>query len=218
MDKTSLRSLLAQLPVLWWEADGQLRTVESGGGAFGDDTRTARRFLDTLRPDIATPWRSPGTRHWQVRFERRVFDVSWPLGDAPAGGRTRGVAAVAGAGTTADRRDGAFADFVPAPAFIRDHDGRYLWANHAYAHRYGTTPENVIGKTVHELHSPPPRPSSSPWTRTSSPAANPCGTPSRTNATTAAAGRPRATGSPSGRARRPMWRASTWTSPTAPGR
>ncbi|MFD7102084.1 PAS domain-containing protein [Streptomyces celluloflavus] len=154
MDKTSLRSLLAQLPVLWWEADGQLRTVESGGGAFGDDIRTARRFLDTLRQDIAAPWRSPGTRHWQVRFEGRVFDVSWPLGDAPAGGRTRGVAAVAGAGTTAARRDGAFADFVPAPAFIRDHDGRYLWANHAYAHRYGTTPENVIGKTVHELHSP----------------------------------------------------------------
>ncbi|MCZ1011650.1 PAS domain-containing protein [Streptomyces lydicus] len=42
----------------------------------------------------------------------------------------------------------------PAAAFIRDADGRYLWANHAYAHLYGTTPEHVIGAFVADIDGP----------------------------------------------------------------
>ncbi|WAL99264.1 PAS domain-containing protein [Streptomyces sp. Je 1-369] len=54
-------------------------------------------------------------------------------------------------------RYAAFADLVdlaPAAAFIRDSDGRYLWANHAYAHLYGTVPEQVIGKYIEDLDEP----------------------------------------------------------------
>ncbi|WP_241845111.1 MULTISPECIES: PAS domain-containing protein [Streptomyces] len=55
------------------------------------------------------------------------------------------------------RRYAAFADLVglaPAAAFIRDGDGRYLWANHAYAHLYGTVPEDVVGKYIEDLDAP----------------------------------------------------------------
>nr|WP_237527397.1 MULTISPECIES: PAS domain S-box protein [unclassified Streptomyces] len=54
-------------------------------------------------------------------------------------------------------RYAAFADLVdlaPAAAFIRDSDGRYLWANHAYAHLYGTVPEQVIGRYIEDLDEP----------------------------------------------------------------
>ncbi|MFI1677888.1 PAS domain-containing protein [Streptomyces sp. NPDC020607] len=54
-------------------------------------------------------------------------------------------------------RYAAFADLVdlaPAAAFIRGSDGRYLWANHAYAHLYGTVPEQVIGKYIEDLDEP----------------------------------------------------------------
>ncbi|MFC8128275.1 PAS domain S-box protein [Streptomyces sp. NPDC057302] len=61
------------------------------------------------------------------------------------------------AGADAPRRYAAFADLVdlaPAAAFIRDSDGRYLWANHAYAHLYGTVPEHVVGKYIEDFDAP----------------------------------------------------------------
>ncbi|MEU8578101.1 PAS domain-containing protein [Streptomyces asoensis] len=51
----------------------------------------------------------------------------------------------------------AFADLVdlaPAAAFIRDRDGRYLWANHAYAHLYGTVPEQLVGRYIEDFDTP----------------------------------------------------------------
>ncbi|MGI5335968.1 PAS domain S-box protein [Streptomyces sp. CA-181903] len=51
----------------------------------------------------------------------------------------------------------AFADLVdlaPAAAFIRDGEGRYLWANHAYGHLYGTVPDEVVGKYIEDLDEP----------------------------------------------------------------
>ncbi|MFI1629034.1 PAS domain-containing protein [Streptomyces noursei] len=152
MDETGLKSLLEHLPVSWWEADRELRVIDSGGGAFGD-TGTAQRFLDTLRQEPPAPSEEPGKRHRQARFDGRLFDVNWPL-DAPRPDRTRGVAVEVGTAEAAPRRYDAFADLAPAAAFIRDADGRYRWANHAYAHLYGTTPEHVIGKYVHDVDAP----------------------------------------------------------------
>lgn len=44
-----------------------------------------------------------------------------------------------------------FADLAPAAAFVRDATGRHLWANHAYAHLYGTTRGAVIGRHLADL-------------------------------------------------------------------
>ncbi|MFF4696335.1 helix-turn-helix transcriptional regulator [Streptomyces chattanoogensis] len=152
MNETGLKSLLEHLPVSWWEADRELRVTDSGGGAFGD-TGTAQRFLDTVCRRPSGP-AAAGLRHWQARFDGRLFDVHWPVG-APRQGRRRGLAVEVGTGgSAAGRRYDAFADLAPAAAFIRDAGGRHLWANHAYAHLYGTTPEQVIGKHVAEVDSP----------------------------------------------------------------
>ncbi|GAB7029228.1 PAS domain S-box protein [Streptomyces sp. NPDC021749] len=175
MDETGLKSLLQHLPVSWWEADRELRVIDSGGGAF-DDARTAQRFLDTVTdPSQATGHgraadRARAGNHWRARFDGRLFDVNWPLGPLRQD-RLRGIAVeISGADRdpappsaapaplpsppAALRRYDAFADLAPAAAFIRDPDGRYLWANHAYAHLYGTTPEQVIGKDVREVDAP----------------------------------------------------------------
>lgn len=152
VDETSLKSLLEHLPVSWWEADRELRVIDSGGGAF-DDTVTAQRFLDTVRRELAGPAEAPEISHWQAQFDGRVFDVNWPLG-VPRQGRSRGLAVEVGPQTAGPRRYDAFADLAPAAAFIRDATGRYLWANHAYAHLYGTTPEHIIGKDVADVDGP----------------------------------------------------------------
>ncbi|ARF53550.1 helix-turn-helix transcriptional regulator [Streptomyces gilvosporeus] len=151
MDETGLKSLLERLPVSWWEADGELRVIDSGGGAFGD-RGTAQRFLDTLRRQPSGP-RASGPGHWQTQFDGRLFEVNW-CGGVPRQGRSRGVAVEIGTGSAADRRYDAFADLAPSAAFIRDAAGRYVWVNHAYAHLYGTTPEHIIGKHVEEVDSP----------------------------------------------------------------
>ncbi|MFG2417171.1 helix-turn-helix transcriptional regulator [Streptomyces goshikiensis] len=48
----------------------------------------------------------------------------------------------------------ALASYAPAPAFIRDGQGRYLWVNAAYAHLYGMEPQSVVGRTVEEIDAP----------------------------------------------------------------
>ncbi|MEU3461921.1 PAS domain-containing protein [Streptomyces sp. NPDC006733] len=48
----------------------------------------------------------------------------------------------------------AIAGFAPAPAFVRDGQGRYLWVNAAYAHLYRMAPDVVIGRTVEEIDTP----------------------------------------------------------------
>ncbi|MFE3525605.1 PAS domain-containing protein [Streptomyces sp. NPDC059161] len=45
-------------------------------------------------------------------------------------------------------------DLAPAAAFIRDSEGRYLWANHAYAHLYGTVPDGLVGKYIEDFDAP----------------------------------------------------------------
>ncbi|GGQ98888.1 PAS domain-containing protein [Streptomyces asoensis] len=60
-------------------------------------------------------------------------------------------------GPAVSRGYAAFADLVclaPAAAFIRDRDGRYLWANHAYAHLYGTVPEQLVGRYIEDFDAP----------------------------------------------------------------
>ncbi len=46
------------------------------------------------------------------------------------------------------------ADLAPAAAFLRDGEGRYLWANHAYAHLYGTVPRELVGKYIEDFDAP----------------------------------------------------------------
>ncbi|MER0484861.1 PAS domain S-box protein [Streptomyces sp. Edi2] len=152
MDETSLKSLLERLPVSWWEADRELRVIDSGGGAF-DDTVTAQRFLDTVRRELPEHAAALESSHWQAQFDGRVFDVNWSPG-VPRQGRSRGLAVEVAARVPDVRRYDAFADLAPAAAFIRDADGRYLWANHAYAHLYGTTPEHVIGASIADIDGP----------------------------------------------------------------
>ncbi|MCZ4099671.1 PAS domain-containing protein [Streptomyces sp. So13.3] len=48
----------------------------------------------------------------------------------------------------------AIAVFAPAPAFIRDGQGRYLWVNAAYAHLYCREPDDVVGRAVEEIDTP----------------------------------------------------------------
>lgn len=90
--------------------------------------------------------------------ESRPLPVARPLGDDRAHSRTHGVAREgAGSRPEAPRRYAAFADLVdlaPAAAFIRDPHGRYLWANHAYAHLYGTTAEDLAGKCIEDFDAP----------------------------------------------------------------
>ncbi|RLL69864.1 PAS domain-containing protein [Streptomyces sp. Z26] len=159
MDDASLKALLEHLPVSWWEVDDQWHLLERGGGAFADLT-TAQRFLDRMREEVFSPGETgetPREGHRLVRFDDRTFDVSWPLPESGDGARTRGLAVEVGAQPAGVRRFAAFADFAdfaPAAAFIRDRDGRYLWANHSYAHLYGTTPERVVGARIEDFDSP----------------------------------------------------------------
>ncbi|MFJ4876908.1 PAS domain-containing protein [Streptomyces sp. NPDC088745] len=74
-------------------------------------------------------------------------------GDGGAPGPARGT----GTAPWGSTRYEAFADLVdlaPASAFIRDSDGRYLWANHAYAHLYGTVPGELVGKRIEDFDPP----------------------------------------------------------------
>ncbi len=156
MDDHALKALLEHLPVSWWEVDGQWRVLERGGGAFAD-LGTAQRFLDRLRQELSDPGSSTADGHRRTRFDGRTFDVTWSLDGARGQGRRRGLAVEADTRPEVPRRYAAFADFAdlaPAAAFIRDREGRYLWANHAYAHLYGTTPQEVVGKHIEDFDSP----------------------------------------------------------------
>ncbi|MFH8370474.1 PAS domain-containing protein [Streptomyces sp. NPDC018031] len=155
MDETSLSTLLDRMPVSWWEADEGLRVIDCGGGAFRDPLM-AQRLLDTLGPRAARPVAHGGIDRLQVHFAGRLFDVScYPERPSAHGrGRLSGLAVDISTVTSERRRYDAFADFAPAAAFIRDGHGRYLWANHAYAHLYGTTPEEVVGRPVTDFDAP----------------------------------------------------------------
>lgn len=161
MDDSSLRALLEHLPVSWWEADEQWHLLEGGGGAFAD-LPTAQRFLDRLRQETFSqgrpgrPGRFREVGRCLVEFDGRTFDVC----RLPAGSRgqaRRGLAVEVPAQPGGVRPYAAFADvadFAPAAAFIRDRDGCYLWANHSYAHLYGTTPERLLGSRIEDFDSP----------------------------------------------------------------
>ncbi|WP_371650552.1 MULTISPECIES: PAS domain S-box protein [unclassified Streptomyces] len=156
MDDSSLKALLEHLPVFWWEVDEPWQVLERGGGAFAD-TGTAQRFLDRMRQELSAPGHPPEEGRWQARFDGRTFDVSWPLDESRAHSRTRGLAVEVDAHPETPRRYAAFAglvDLAPAAAFIRDREGRYLWANHAYAHLYGTVPDELVGKYIEDLDAP----------------------------------------------------------------
>ncbi|MFH9419159.1 PAS domain S-box protein [Streptomyces sp. NPDC017529] len=154
VDDSGLRALLEHLPVSWWEADEQGRVKERGGGAFAD-LPTAQRFLDHARQELSAPGEALEDSHPLVQFDGRTFNVRWPQDGSR--GWTRGFAMEADTQPTGGRPYAAFADFAdfaPAAAFLRDRDGRYLWANHAYAHLYGTTPERVVGSRIEDLDTP----------------------------------------------------------------
>ncbi|MFI6090786.1 PAS domain-containing protein [Streptomyces sp. NPDC051218] len=156
MDDSGLKALLEDLPVFWWEVDEPWQVLERGGGAFAD-TGTAQRFLERLQEERSTPGRPPEDGRWQARFDGRTFDVSWPLDENRAHSPTRGLAVEVDAHPEVPRRYAAFADLIdraPAAAFIRDRDGRYLWANHAYAHLYGTTAKELAGKCIEDFDAP----------------------------------------------------------------
>ncbi|POX56296.1 hypothetical protein C3489_06135 [Streptomyces sp. Ru71] len=154
MDEADFKTLLAHLPVSWWEADGGSGRVETGGGAFADE-RAARRFLESLRPQLTGPSARPGDGPCQARFEGRTFCVNWwARGDGERRGGSRGVAVEVGGAPADPGGYASFADLSPAAVFVRDPAGRYVWANHAYAHLYGTTRDRLIGRHLTEFDDP----------------------------------------------------------------
>lgn len=156
VDNSSLKALLERLSVFWWEVDEQWHLLERGGGAFAD-LLTAQRFLAHLRQEMSSPRRSLENGRCRVQFDGRTFDVRSPQAESQGQDCTRGLAVEADAQPAGGRQYAAFAefaDFAPAPAFIRDRAGCYLWANHSYAHLYGTTPEQVVGSHIEDLDSP----------------------------------------------------------------
>ncbi|MEU4348360.1 PAS domain-containing protein [Streptomyces sp. NPDC023838] len=91
------------------------------------------------------------------------FPVFWGEVDEPWQAREPGGGAFADTGTApADAHPtphqyaafAGLADLAPAAAFLRDGDGRYLWANHAYAHLYGTVPQELVGKYIEDFDGP----------------------------------------------------------------
>ncbi|MER8184439.1 PAS domain-containing protein [Kitasatospora sp. NPDC094015] len=54
----------------------------------------------------------------------------------------------------AQRWFATLAAYAPAPAFVRDREGRYLWVNAAYAHLYQLDPQAVAGRRVEEIDRP----------------------------------------------------------------
>ncbi|MFJ9822352.1 PAS domain-containing protein [Streptomyces sp. NPDC101151] len=154
MDEADFKTLLATLPVSWWEADSGSGRVETGGGAFADE-RTARRFLEALSPDGGGPSPLGGDGPYQARFEGRTFDVNWSArGDGLHRRRSRGVAVEVGGAAAGTTAYASFADLSPAAVFVRDAGGRYVWVNHAYAHLHGTTRDTLIGRHLAEVDGP----------------------------------------------------------------
>ncbi|BAU81310.1 response regulator receiver protein [Streptomyces laurentii] len=156
MNDSGIRALMERLPLFWWETDERSHLADWGGGAFADPS-AARRFLDHARQETSVPGSPLDEPHRVVRFDGRTFQVHWPAGERPGFGRARGIAVETGAQPAAGRRYAAFAEFAdlaPAAAFLRDRDGRYLWANHSYAHLYGTTPERIVGRRIEDLDTP----------------------------------------------------------------
>ncbi|MEV6841585.1 PAS domain-containing protein, partial [Streptomyces sp. NPDC051133] len=154
MDEADFTSLLASLPVAWWEADGGLGVVHSGGGAF-DDEGTTRRFVEALCAEQGGACDPPGAGPYQTRFEGRTFDVNWLAGRCGAQRHgIRGVAVEVGGRRDEAEPYASFAELNPAAAFVRDVSGRNLWVNHAYAYLYGTTRESVIGRSLADVDEP----------------------------------------------------------------
>ncbi|MFG2193790.1 PAS domain-containing protein [Streptomyces sp. NPDC048639] len=150
----SLGTLLAQMPVAWWEAGPDMRLIDSGGGAL-QDADAARQFLESVRKECEM-LRGSEVGRWQTQFRGKVFDVTacpQRRADGSLAG-LRGLAIDITGRATDRRRYDAFAAFAPAAAFIRDRNGRYLWVNDAYAHLYDTTPDAIVGRTVTDLDSP----------------------------------------------------------------
>lgn len=156
VDDSSLKALLEHLPVFWWEVDEPWQVGEQGGGAFAD-ADTARRFLERMRQELTAPGGPARAGSRRAHFDGRTFDVSWPLDESRVPGRTRGLAVEVDARPDVPRQYAAFAGLVnlaPAAAFIRDSEGRYVWANHAYAHLYGTVPQALVGKRIEDFDAP----------------------------------------------------------------
>lgn len=152
MDDPSPRTLLAHLSVVRREAEEPQQSRERRYDAFtGPDT--AQRPPARTRTEPPTPRHQPDGGRQQTQVDSRTPDVI----QHHAEHRARTHAAEPGTPAAVSRGYAAFADLVdlaPAAAFIRDRHGRYLWANHAYAHLYGTVPRQLVGKYIEDFDTP----------------------------------------------------------------
>ncbi|MFG3028724.1 PAS domain-containing protein [Streptomyces sp. NPDC048253] len=125
MGDPSLKTLLENLPVFWTEAEVDEPWQAGEGDADGPE--------QTDGSDDPGGPADPGSSQRAPDRRQRGAGLAAPPGHA------------------------AFADLVdlaPAAAFIRDRDGRYLWANHAYAHLYGTVPQQLVGRYIEDFDAP----------------------------------------------------------------
>ncbi|MFF1542371.1 PAS domain-containing protein [Streptomyces sp. NPDC058291] len=117
--------------------------------------------LKTLLENLPVFWREVD-EPWQAG--EGDADGLWQTGESsagrpadPGGSQRPPDRPQRGAGLAVPPGYAAFADLVdlaPAAAFIRDRDGRYLWANNAYAHLYGTVPQQLVGRYIEDFDAP----------------------------------------------------------------
>ncbi|MGW1269965.1 PAS domain-containing protein [Streptomyces sp. NPDC002491] len=147
MDDPCLKTLLEKLPVFWrevdepWQAgetnaDGPLQTDESDDSGGLIDPGGSRRAPDRRQRGARLAGPEPAVSAELARVT--ACECPWA-----SGWSARGYAAFAD-----------LVDLAPAAAFIRDRDGRYLWANHAYAHLYGTVPQQLVGRYIEDFDAP----------------------------------------------------------------
>ncbi|MGW3690447.1 PAS domain-containing protein [Streptomyces sp. NPDC005125] len=159
------------LPLAWWEADPDLAVTAHGGGTAPSaiDRHSCpqpeerahvverRAGAPAFDADMHARALAGETVRWQASSRGRLLEsVVGPRRDAS--GKVSGVAGVAvdvTVGVHERERHAAFAAYVPAAAFVRDAQGRYVWVNDAYAHLYGNRPAEIIGKTVDEVDPAP---------------------------------------------------------------
>ncbi|MEU5076479.1 PAS domain-containing protein [Streptomyces asoensis] len=122
---------------------------------MGDPSlKTPLKNLPVFWTEVDEPWQ---TEDANLGGPRRAGEPCTGGPAAPDGSQHAPDHGPVEGGPAVSRGYAAFADLVglaPAAAFIRDRDGRYLWANHAYAHLYGTVPEQLVGRYIEDFDAP----------------------------------------------------------------
>ncbi|MFC5291212.1 PAS domain-containing protein [Actinokineospora guangxiensis] len=119
------------------------------------DARTDVALRGGESTAISAEFEVDGERRCQQGF---VFPITPGVADGLIGGVFADVTeldAARRAAELANERFEAFMRHVPAAAYVKDPDGRHVWANRAYLTHYGLESlEDLVGKTTDDLDGP----------------------------------------------------------------